>query len=135
KPGLLRTTDGGRTFAPCAAWSATALPKWQDGALYWLVDGALIRSKDQGATWEKRCDFKDGRCGPNFGKDGQTLVVLTGTEIAESTDGGTTWSIKTALPKDLKGVSALTWVEYDPVHDVLYVMKMGSELFKLERGK
>ena len=38
-----------------------------------------------------------------------------------------------ALPKDLKGVSALTWLEYDPVHDTLYVMKMGSELFKLER--
>jgi hypothetical protein len=135
KPGLLRTTDGSKTFKPCGDWSATALPKWRDGALYWLVEGALVFSKDKGETWEKRCDLKDGRCGPIFGKDAKHLLVLTGTEIVESTDGGATWPVKTALPKDLKGVSALTWMEYDPSHDVVYVMKMGSELFKLERGK
>ncbi len=61
-------------------------------------------------------------------------MVLTGTEIVESIDGGATWPIKIALPKDLKGVSAPTWMEYDPSHDVVYVMKMGLELFKLERG-
>jgi hypothetical protein len=135
KPGLLRTTDGARTFKRCADWSATALPKWRDGALYWLVDGALLRSKDKGATWEKRGDLAGGRCGPVFGKDATHLLVLTGKEIVESTDGGATWPIKTALPKDLKGVSALTWIEYDPTRDVVYVMKMGSQLFKLERGK
>jgi len=135
KPGLVRTIDGGKTFKPCGDWSATALPKWRDGALYWLVDGALIFSKDKGENWEKRCDLKDGRCGPIFGKDAKHLLVLTGTEIVESTDGGATWPVKITLPKDLKGVSALTWMEYDPSHDVVYVMKMGSELFKLERGK
>jgi hypothetical protein len=135
RPGLLRTTDGGRTFKPCGDWSATALPRWHDGALYWLVDGALILSKDKGETWDKRCDLKDGRCGPVFGKDTRHLLVLTGTGIVESTDGGATWPARTALPKELKGVSALTWLEYDPAHDVIYVMKMGSELFKLERGK
>jgi hypothetical protein len=135
KPGLLRTTDGARTFKPCGKWSATALPKWHDGALYWLVDGAIIRSKDRGATWEKRCALEGGRCGPIFGKDARHLLVLTAREIVESTDGGATWPIKTALPKALKGVSALTWLEYDPSHDVVYVMKMGSQLFKLERGQ
>jgi photosystem II stability/assembly factor-like uncharacterized protein len=135
KPGLLRTTDGGKTFKPCGDWSATALPKWRDGALYWLMDGALIFSKDKGETWEKRCDLKGGRYGPIFGKDAKHQFVLTGTEILESTDGGATWPGKIALPKDLKGVSALTWMEYDPSHDVVYVMKMGTELFKLERGK
>jgi hypothetical protein len=135
KPGLLRTTDGGKTFKPCGDWSATALPKWRDDALDWLVDGALIISKDKGETWEKRCDLKDGRCGPIFGKDAKQLLVLTGTEIVESTDGGATWPVKIALPKDLMGVSALTWIEYDPSHDVVYVMKMGTELFKLDRGK
>jgi hypothetical protein len=32
-------------------------------------------------------------------------------------------------------VSVLTWMEYDPVNDVLYVMKMGSDLYRLERGR
>jgi hypothetical protein len=135
KPGLLRTTDGARTFQRCGAWSATALPKWHRGALYWLVDGALIVSRDKGATWEKQGDLKDGRCGPIFGKDARHLLVLTGSAIVESTDGGATRPIKTALPKDLKGVSALSWLEFDPSHDVVYVMKMGSQLYKLERGK
>ena len=31
--------------------------------------------------------------------------------------------------------STLTWVEYDPKHDVLYVMKMGSALYKLARSR
>jgi hypothetical protein len=29
----------------------------------------------------------------------------------------------------------LTRLEYDPTRDALYVMKMGSDLFKLRRGK
>jgi hypothetical protein len=135
KPGLVRTTDAAKSFKPCGDWSATALPKWRDGILYWVVDGALITSKDRGETWDKRCDLKGGRVGPIFGKDAKHLFVLTSSEIVESTDGGATWPTKIALPKELKGVSALTWLDYDPVHDVVYVMKMGSPLFKLPRGQ
>jgi photosystem II stability/assembly factor-like uncharacterized protein len=137
KPGLLRTTDGGKTFQPCAAYAAKALPRWHQGTgtLYWLVAGALLTTTDKGENWKKVCDLKDGRFGPVFGKEAKHLFVLTGAGIVESTDGGETWAKAIAVPKELKGVSALTWMEYDPVHDVLYVMKMGSELFKLERGK
>ena len=63
------------------------------------------------------------------------VFVLTGAGVIESTDGGATWSEPVAVPKELKGVSALTWMEYDPVHDVLYVMKMGSDLYRMERAK
>jgi hypothetical protein len=135
KPALLRTTDAAKTFKPCGDWSATALPKWRDDTLYWLVDGALIASKDRGETWEKRCDLKGGRVGPIFGKDAKHMLVLTNNEIVETTNGGTTWPIKTTLPKELKGVSALTWLEFDPIHDAVYVMKMASQLYKLERAK
>lgn len=54
--------------------------------------------------------------------------------VVESTDGGAAWSAPVALPKELKGVNALTWLEYDPTADTLYVMKMGSELYALRRG-
>lgn len=63
------------------------------------------------------------------------MFVLTGSGIVESRDGGGTWSSPIAPPRALKGVGGLTWVEYDPRSDLLYVMKMGSDLFKLERGK
>lgn len=135
KPGLSRTTDGGATFQKVSEYSPVSLPRWHGDALYWLADGALIKTIDQGKTWEKVCDLKDGRFGPVFGTDAKQMFVLTGTGVVESADGGATWAKPIALPKELKGVNQLTWLDYDPVHDTLYVMKMGTELYKLSRGK
>ena len=78
--------------------------------------------------------MKDGRFGPVFGKDAKQMFVLTGAGVVESTDGGATWCQPIAIPKELKGVSPLTWLDYDPLHDVLYVMKMTSELYQMKRG-
>jgi hypothetical protein len=134
KGGLVRTTDGGKTFELAGDYTPVSLPHWHDGALYWLTDGVLIKTTDKGATWSKVCDLKDGRIGPVFGKNAKHLFVLTGTGIIESTDAGATWSKPLALPKDYKGVSQLSWLDYDPVNDVLYVMKMTTELYKMPRG-
>jgi hypothetical protein len=135
KPGLVRTTDGGKSFQPCAAYHAKALPRWQGDKLYWLVEGALIVTTDKGENWTKLSDVKDGRMGPVFGKDAKHLFILTGAGIVESTDGGATWGKAVPVPKDLKGIGALTWLEYDPVNDVVYIMKMTTDLFKWERKK
>ena len=135
KPGLLRTTDGGKTFQPAGEYGTRALPKWFDGQLYWLVNGALIASKDKGESWKKLGEIKDGMVGPIFGKDVKQIFVLTKAGIIESTDGGASWSKPIAPPKELKGISALTWIDYDPKNEVLYLMKMGSDLYKMERGK
>ncbi|HEX4609863.1 MAG TPA: hypothetical protein VH092_16825 [Urbifossiella sp.] len=135
KGGVVRTTDGGETFAPVADFTPAALPRVGADGLYWLADGALHRSADKGQTWAKLGAVKDGRYGPVFGKDAKHLFVLTGAGVVESTDGGAAWSSPVPAPKELKGVSALTWLEYDPTADTLYVMKMGSELYALPRGK
>jgi photosystem II stability/assembly factor-like uncharacterized protein len=141
QPNLQRTTDGGQTWKPCGAFSpvgagsAQALPKWHGGSLYWLVEGALIATDDQGATWTKAADIEDGRYGPVFGKDTKHMFVLTGAGVVESIDGGATWSKPIAPPEDLQAIGGLTWLAYDPKNDVLYLMKMGSDLFKLARGK
>jgi BNR/Asp-box repeat len=133
KPGLVRTTDGGKTFQPCGDYHAAALPRWRDGKLYWVVDGALISTSDKSATWKKISDLKDGRFGPVFGKNADHLFVLTGGGIVESSDAGATWSKALPLPPEVRG-GALTWMEYDPVGDVLYVMRMSSELYRMKRG-
>lgn len=133
KAVLLRTTDGGKTFQSCGDYAAHALPRWHDGKLYWLVEGALLSTADKGEHWTKISDLKDGRFGPIFGKDAKHLLVLTGAGIVESTDAGKNWSKPIPLPRELKGVSALTWLEYDPKNEVLYVMKMSSELYKMSR--
>jgi hypothetical protein len=133
KPGLVRTTDAGKTFTQCANYHAQALPKWHGSTLYWLAGDTLIASSDKGATWRKLGTVKGARYGPIFGKDGKHLLVLANAGIVESHDGGASWSRPISLPKELKGVGPLSWMEYDPVNDVVYAMKMGSPLYRLKR--
>jgi photosystem II stability/assembly factor-like uncharacterized protein len=139
KPNLLRTIDGGKTFKPCSDYSpvgsnsAQALPKWHAGTLYWLVDGGLIATSDKGKTWKKIAEVKDAQYGPIFGKDARHLFVLTRAGVVESTDGGASWSRPLPPPRELKGLAGLSWLEYDPTQDCLYLMKMGSDLYRLDR--
>ncbi len=141
RPNLLRTTDAGKTFKPCGTFSpvgsnsAQALPKWREGALYWLVDDGLIVTTDKGANWKKLGEVKEAHYGPIFGKDAKHMFVLTRDGVVESTDGGATWSKPLPPPKELKGTGGLSWLEYDPKNDILYLMKMGSDLYSLRRGK
>ncbi|MEK6257096.1 MAG: hypothetical protein AABP62_00630 [Planctomycetota bacterium] len=141
KPNLLRTTDRGQTFRPCGEYSpvgtnsAQALPKWRAGSLYWLVDGGLITTTDKGETWKKIGEVQDAQYGPVFGKNAEQMFVLTKAGVSESTDGGATWSKPLSPPKEMKGIGGLSWLEYDPRHDVLYLMKMGSDLYRLTRAK
>src|SRR5262249_25647671 len=133
-------TDGGTTWKPCGAYSPVgvnsgqALPRWHDGTLYWLVDGQIITTADKGESWKKLADVKDGRFGPVFGKKAGHLFVLTSAGILETTDAGVTWSQAIPIPKGLKGITALTWMDYDPRSDSVYLMRMTSDLFKLSRG-
>jgi photosystem II stability/assembly factor-like uncharacterized protein len=133
KGSLVRTADGGKTFQACGDYGPVSLPRWFDGALYWLADGKLIKTTNKGENWEKICDLKDGRFGPVFGKDAKHLFVLTGAGVVESTDAGATWAKPIPIPPEMKGVTPLTWMAYDPTKDVIYLMKMTSELYKLAK--
>lgn len=140
KPQLMRTTDGGKTFRPCGDFSpvggnsAQALPKWNAGTLYWLTEGGLMATLDKGETWKKIGEVKDAQFGPIFGKTAKHMFVLTKAGPVESTDCGTTWSAPLAPPSDMKGLGGLSWLEYDPQHDTLYLMKMGSDLYVARRS-
>jgi hypothetical protein len=86
-------------------------------------------------TWKKLGQLKDALYGPVFGKNAKHLFVLTRAGVVESTDAGSIWSQPIPPPKGLKGISGLSWLEYDPRNDVLYLMKMGSDLYALRRQK
>lgn len=136
-PQLMRTTDAGKTWQPCGQFSpvgkesAQALPRWRGNTLYWLTDEGLIASDDLGAQWRKLGVIKNARFGPVFGKGARHLLVLTDAGIIESTDAGATWSAPIAPPAAMKGLGGLTWFDYDPSSQTVYLMKMGSDLFAI----
>jgi hypothetical protein len=132
-PGLLRTTDAGKTFQVCSDGYAKALPRFKSGHLFWLTTTHLIQSDDQGLTWKKLSEVKDGICGPVFGSTAEHLLILTSKGILESTNGGMIWLPAIPLPVEMKGANHLSWLEYDALHDFMYVMKMGSELYQWKR--
>jgi photosystem II stability/assembly factor-like uncharacterized protein len=140
KPGLVRTDDGGTTWTPCdthtpaGSASARTMPRWHDDVLYWLVEGALISTDDMGKTWKTICELKDGKYGPVFGKTAKHMFVLTSKGVIETTDGGAIWSAPISTPAEVKR-SGLAWLDYDPKSDSLFVMCMGSDLYKLARGR
>jgi hypothetical protein len=108
-----------------------ALPRWHGDSLYWLVEGTLLKTRDKGATWIKVSDLKDAQYGPVFGKTAAEMFVLTRGGVVFTTNGGAAWSKPLPVPDWKGGVAPLTWLDYDPVHDTLYLMKMGTDLFKL----
>ena len=67
-------------------------------------------------------------------KDARHTFSLTDNGIKESKDGGASWSQPFAPPKGFV-ITAQTWFAYDAKHDVLYLMKTDSDLYKLARGK
>ena len=103
--------------------------------LYWLTDSVLIATPDKAKTWTQMGVVKDAQYGPVFGKTAKHLFVLTKSGVVESTDGGTVWSAPVAPPAEMKGLGGLSWLEFDPQHDTVYLMKMGSELYRLSRAK
>jgi hypothetical protein len=135
KTVLVRTTAAGKTFETVGDYTPKALPIHFEKSAFWLTDTGVIKSSDQGKTWQRLGAFKGGISGPVFGKDAQQLFVLTGAGIVESRDGGATWAKPLPLPTQMKGASALSWLAYDSQADILYVMKMGSDLYRLQRGK
>lgn len=139
EPTFMRTSDGGKTFVPCGKYapvghhSARTLPKWYGGKLYWLTNKGLIFTSDKGLTWQTIAKVKEAAYGPIFGKDSKQMFLLTRSGIVESLNGGSSWSEPIVLPEGLGGGGNLIWMDYAPKEDSLYVMKMGSDLYRLIR--
>lgn len=136
KTVLVRTTDACKTFTTVGEFTPKALPVQFEKNIYWLTESGVIRSADEGKSWQRLGGpLKGALYGPVFGKNAQQLWVLASGGIVESTDGGETWAKPLPLPPPMKGASSLSWLAYDPQGDVLYVMKMGSDLYRMRRGK
>jgi hypothetical protein len=106
------------------------------GCVFLQMEGKGVYCSGAGAgsfkpvteTWNEVCDHAQKL------SDSRHRFVLTDSGIKESTDGGATWLKPIPLPRDFV-VTAEAWVEYDARNDAVYLMKKGSDLYKLARGK
>jgi hypothetical protein len=96
-----------------------------DGKVYCSAAGAN-KFKLVDETWQEVCAHAQKVSNPKH------VFVLTDTCVKESTNGGATWQKPISLPKDFV-MTSQTWVQYDATNDVLYLMKKGSDLYKLAR--
>ena len=88
----------------------------------------LMRTADSGRTFESCGNFS-----PVRNQSARALPKFHGDTLYWLVDGGVTWSAPLVPPSEMNGVGGLSWLEYDPKHDTLYLMKMGSELYQLRR--
>lgn len=104
------------------------------GCVFLAVEGKGVYCSAFGANsfkpnnrpWEQVCKLRT--------EDFTHKFVLTDSGIKESKDGGATWSQPIPAPKGF-GITEQTWLAYDAKHDSLYLMKAGSDLYKLARGE
>ena len=104
------------------------------GCVFLRTESGGVYCSPAGAENFKRVTETWGQVSALKTTDLKHLFVLTESGIKESTDGGATWSKPIPPPKDFV-ITPETWFEYDAKHDALYLMKPGSDLYKLLRGK
>jgi hypothetical protein len=106
------------------------------GCVFLLIDGRSVYCSPAGANNFKLVSetWKEVRTHAEKTRDPKHLFVLAETSIKESRDGGASWLKPISLPKGFV-VTSSTWVEYDGTNDVVYLMKPGSDLYKLARRK
>lgn len=93
--GLLRSTDTGRTWTPTPGAPPIVLADWADPATVAGItpDGTVMVSTDTGLTWHSRgATAAPQAIAASAAGTGLRVVVVTGEEILDSTDGGVTFS-------------------------------------------
>ncbi|WP_426367516.1 F510_1955 family glycosylhydrolase [Streptomyces sp. E-08] len=87
--GVVRSTDGGRSFAP-ASGRVLAYVSWAaPDALYGVdPEGVLYRGTDGGTAWTRVATVPGGAPQAFTAVDARRLLVATGEGVYESGDGG-----------------------------------------------
>ena len=95
--GLVRSTDGGRTFGPTTGSPRLVLLDWAEGDIVIGVasDGTVHVSGDSARTWTARGQLTDTPAA--LATKGSEVYVATESAIYASTDSGSTFTVRQPL--------------------------------------
>ncbi|KTT33520.1 hypothetical protein [Pseudomonas rhizoryzae] len=125
---LLRSTDGGLSFAPFQSPTARITSIGTDGAGLWIAGstvGRVLRSTDNGLTWTViNTGSGNDITGMVTDKKGCWIAVTSGAWVMRSDDSGLTWK-KVALPLTYAANMLATngagkWIGIGPVSNTIY---------------
>jgi len=93
--GLFASRDGGRGWRPLRE-DLAGLLAWPAKDRLYLVDGAgqVLFSADQGASWQDRGSI-GGQPVAFIAHEDELYAALADGTVKRSTDGGTTWTVRT----------------------------------------
>jgi len=134
--GIFRSIDGGESWQKVSDATPTGVMTVFKGIGYWLTDQGLLKSKDEGHTWERVGAPAGAAWGPYFGRDENHFAVVNRKGFHETTDGGTTWRLIAPYPPSVRGeFNTRGWFlnfAWDPIGKVCYVARMGQPACKYE---
>jgi hypothetical protein len=141
KEGILRSTDGGKTWMRVHDSRVVTLnPEVHGETLYWVTETGLIRGQDAGETWETLGnDLPKPFAGPFFGNAPEDLLIVTIGGFYFSRDAGETWSplfpkepAETQLVNFRGKIGSIQSQSYgwDPKNQYLYATKRNGQLMR-----
>lgn len=91
---MLRSSDGGQTWAAPPAAPPLKVLSWaaDETAVGATFDGEVHVSTDAGITWHRRGRTPPPQAITASAADGMRILVVTGDEVLDSADGGTTFT-------------------------------------------
>ncbi|MFE1377585.1 F510_1955 family glycosylhydrolase [Streptomyces sp. NPDC058740] len=97
--GVVRSTDGGRTFGEPLSGRLVAYVSWGARDALFGVDpaGLLLRSADGGATWSRVSTVPGGAPQALTAVDARRLLAATQDGVYESVDGGRSFTRRMAV--------------------------------------
>jgi len=133
---IMLTRDQGKTMTKVAEFAPAGVvaARWGED-LFWLCSEGVMVTRDRGKTWELMGKpVKEPILGPYFGRNKETMVVVSKAGWFKTVDAGKIWAkLAEFWYPDEEGAQQHTGnlrASWDPVGNVLYIGLLGKDAYR-----